>query len=118
MMPLVNGERRLDHSVRTTRSGVAFWRQGIVAFAMLFAAVEESFGAQVAGGIGGQPLSSRSVAQGATMFTPMPGERTGVVTENAYADPRMWTDRYQELVYGGIGSGLAIGDFDNDGRPD
>lgn len=64
------------------------------------------------------PLAPRSVAGGATMFTAMALAQTGIVAENPYDDPRMWTDRYQELVYGAIGTGVAIGDFDNDGRPD
>lgn len=63
-------------------------------------------------------LSPRSGPRGATMFQRMPPEQTGVVTENNYADPKMWTDHYQELIYGGIGTGVAIGDYDGDGRPD
>jgi len=64
------------------------------------------------------PLAPRSGPRGATMFTPMPAEQTGIVAENRYADPRMWTDRYQELIYGAMGTGVAIGDYDGDGRPD
>ncbi len=52
------------------------------------------------------------------MFTLLPPAQTGIVTENRFADPKMWTDLYQELVYGGMGTGVAIGDYDNDGRPD
>ena len=63
-------------------------------------------------------LAARSGPRGATMFTPLASEQTGVVTENRYADPKMWTEHYQELVYGAIGTGVAIGDYDNDGRPD
>lgn len=64
------------------------------------------------------PLAPRSRPGGTTLFTPMPAAQTGIVAENPYDDPRMWTDRYQELVYGAIGTGVAIGDYDNDGRPD
>jgi len=56
--------------------------------------------------------------RGATLFASMPTERTGVVTENSFSDPRMWTDHYQELIYGGMGTGVAVGDYDGDGRPD
>jgi hypothetical protein len=65
-----------------------------------------------------QPLEPRSGPRGATMFKLLAPTDTGVVTENRYADPRMWTDHYQELAYGEIGTGVAIGDYDRDGRPD
>ncbi len=52
------------------------------------------------------------------MFVELPPEQTGVRTENKYADPRMWTDLYQEFLFGAIGTGVAIGDYDGDGRPD
>ncbi len=64
------------------------------------------------------PLAAPSGPRGATMFTQLPPEQTGIVTENRYADPRMWGDRYQEFALGSIGTGVAIGDYDNDGRPD
>lgn len=64
------------------------------------------------------PLAARSTPAGATMFTPLPPEQTGVVTENRYADPRMWGELYQELTFGAMGTGVAIGDYDGDGRPD
>ena len=65
-----------------------------------------------------QPLAERSRAEGATMFTEMSAERTGIVTENRYADPKMWAERNREFDIGGIGTGVAIGDYDGDGRPD
>jgi hypothetical protein len=52
------------------------------------------------------------------MFTVMPSEQTGIVTDNRYDDPKMWGEHYQELAYGAMGTGVAIGDYDNDGRPD
>ncbi len=52
------------------------------------------------------------------MFTLLPPEESGVRTENRYADPRMWGDLYQEFSVGSIGTGVAIGDYDGDGRPD
>ncbi len=64
------------------------------------------------------PLS-RPESQGATpLFTPVPSERSGLVAENRYADPKMWGERFQEFKFGAIGTGLAAGDFDNDGRVD
>ncbi len=75
-------------------------------------------GAFAAGELTEAPLAAHAQAPGATLFTLLPPAQTGIVTENRYADPRMWTDLYQELVYGGMGTGLAIGDYDNDGLPD
>ncbi len=69
-------------------------------------------------GLVARPLTARSGPRGTTMFTELPPAQTGISTTNNYADPRMWTERYQEFVYGAIGSGAAIGDYDNDGLPD
>ncbi|HEY8995628.1 MAG TPA: FG-GAP-like repeat-containing protein [Lacunisphaera sp.] len=52
------------------------------------------------------------------MFAEVPAAQTGITAENRYADPRMWTDHYQELIYGAMGTGVAVGDYDGDGRPD
>ncbi len=52
------------------------------------------------------------------MFTEVAPAQTGVVTENRYADPKMWGEHYQEFLFGAIGTGVAIGDYDGDGRPD
>nr|WP_237702431.1 FG-GAP-like repeat-containing protein [Opitutus terrae] len=64
------------------------------------------------------PLAPRSQPGGRTLFTTLAPEQTGVVAENRYADPRMWGELYQELTFGAMGTGVAIGDYDNDGRPD
>ena len=67
------------------------------------------------------PLAARSVSAdgaGAMRFTRLGPERTGIVIGNPYDDPAMWEDLYQELVYGAIGTGVAVGDYDGDGRPD
>jgi hypothetical protein len=74
--------------------------------------------ASSAGGIVETPLARRSGPRGTTMFTPLPPAQTGIVTENRYADPKMWGERYQEFALGSIGTGVAVGDYDNDGRPD
>jgi hypothetical protein len=52
------------------------------------------------------------------MFVVLPPDQTGVHTENRYDDPKMWGDLYQEFEGGSIGTGVAIGDYDGDGRPD
>ncbi|HVU24022.1 MAG TPA: VCBS repeat-containing protein, partial [Opitutus sp.] len=65
-----------------------------------------------------QPLAAKSGPRGATMFAALSPAQTGIVVENRYDDPRMWGERYQKFVYGAIGTGVAIGDYDGDGRPD
>jgi len=69
-------------------------------------------------GLVATPLASRSGPRGATLFTLMPASDTGVVAENKFDDPKMWSERYEEFAYGSIGTGVTIGDFDHDGRPD
>ncbi len=69
-------------------------------------------------GIVGKPLAPRSGPRGATMFTELSAETTGIVTENKYDDPLMWADRFAEFEVGAVGTGVAIGDYDGDGRPD
>jgi hypothetical protein len=70
------------------------------------------------GALAEAPLAPRSGPRGATMFTLLKPEQTGIVTDNRYDDPKMWGEHYQELAYGAMGTGVAIGDYDNDGRPD
>jgi hypothetical protein len=72
----------------------------------------------VPGGISSEPLSPRSGRRGATMFKLLSPQETGVVSENSYDDARIWGERYAEFEAGSIGSGVAIGDYDGDGRPD
>ena len=69
-------------------------------------------------GLAAHPLAPPSASASGKMFTALPAAQTGLVTENSYADPRMWTGRYHEFEVGAIGSGVAIGDYDGDGRPD
>ncbi|HWA85666.1 MAG TPA: VCBS repeat-containing protein [Opitutus sp.] len=64
------------------------------------------------------PLAPRSGPRGATLFTKLAPEQTGIVTENNFTDPKMWNEHYQELIFGEVGTGIAIGDYDGDGRPD
>jgi hypothetical protein len=64
------------------------------------------------------PFAARSGPRGPTLFQVLPSTITGLVTENRYADPKMWAERYQEFTVGAIGTGIAAGDYDGDGRPD
>ena len=91
-------------------------RGGVLALALLGSSAA---GAQdPAGGIDGRPLAPRPFARGRTLFTELPPDQTGVRTENRYDDPKMWGELYQEFEGGSIGTGVAIGDYDGDGRPD
>jgi len=74
--------------------------------------------ADPSGGISGKPFAASPHARGRTLFVPLPPEETGVKTSNPYDDPRMWGDLYREFEDGSIGTGVAIGDYDGDGRPD
>jgi hypothetical protein len=69
-------------------------------------------------GIYGKPLTPRPYPRGKTLFTQLAPADTGIVTDNKYDDPRMWSTLYQEFEGGSIGTGVAIGDYDNDGRAD
>ncbi len=71
-----------------------------------------------AGGISEQPLEPRAHPRGRTLFVQLPAEDTGLKADNPYDDPRMWGDLYGEFEAGSIGTGVAIGDYDGDGRPD
>lgn len=57
-------------------------------------------------------------ATGRTLFTVLPGTATGLQLANPYDDPRMRGDLYLEFEGGSIGTGVAIGDYDGDGKPD
>lgn len=69
-------------------------------------------------GIVEQALGPRSGPRGHTLFVQLAPEQTNVVTENNFSDPEMWGKRYREVELGGIGTGVTIGDYDGDGRPD
>jgi len=74
--------------------------------------------ADPAGGLTGHPLEARSGPRGATLFTELSPQQTGIVTGNKYADPAMWGELYQPFLFGALGTGVAVGDYDGDGRPD
>lgn len=90
------------------------WRRVLAVAAVLtaipFAAAEANLVAS--------PLTPRSGPRAGTMFVQMAPEQTGIVTENKFADPKMWAEHYQELIFGEVGTGVAIGDYDGDGKPD
>jgi hypothetical protein len=79
---------------------------------------ESARAADPAGGISERPLAPRPFPRGKTMFVSLSPAETGVRVENKYDDPRMWGDLNHEFEVGAVGTGVAIGDYDGDGRPD
>ena len=75
-------------------------------------------GSLLAVGASAAPLAERSQSSGDTLFTKISPTQTGIVVPNPYDDPRMWGQLYRELTFGAMGTGVAVGDYDNDGRPD
>ncbi|HUJ43976.1 MAG TPA: FG-GAP-like repeat-containing protein [Opitutaceae bacterium] len=80
--------------------------------------VSPAWAGDAGSGIVRQPLAPLSGPRGATMFLELDSAQTGIVTENRYADPTMWGERYPQFAFGSTGTGVAIGDYDGDGRPD
>ncbi len=69
-------------------------------------------------GLTSVPLAAKSGPRESTLFATLPKEQTGLLANNAYDDPAMWGGRVLEFLLGSIGTGIAIGDYDGDGRPD
>jgi enediyne biosynthesis protein E4 len=84
--------------------------------AMVIALMSRAAGS--AGSIADEPLAPQFAARDRTLFVQLTPESTGVRTENRYDDPRMRGELFQEFQTGSIGTGVAIGDYDGDGRPD
>jgi enediyne biosynthesis protein E4 len=93
------------------------WARCALLTAMLFA-VGGVGAAEPADGLVEQSLAPRSGPRGATMFKVLSPQATGVIAENHYADAKIWGERYHEFEVGAVGTGVAIGDYDGDGRPD
>ena len=69
-------------------------------------------------GIEEQQLAPRPPRGGKTLFTIIPPGESGLRTENKYDDPEIWGRRSREFDLGAVGTGVAIGDYDNEGLPD
>lgn len=57
-------------------------------------------------------------SEASTLFSKLNPDDTGLVVDNAYDDPEMWGTRYREYMGGSMGSGIAAGDYDGDGKLD
>lgn len=104
-------------SVPLSRSGFSMGRF-LLLLMMLPLLGDLALGAEEISGVVTRSLEAKPGPLGKTMFTEMPSAQTGIVTENPYNDPKMWNELYLEFTVGGIGTGVAIGDVDRDGRPD
>jgi hypothetical protein len=91
-------------------------RSGVVLAAAMYALMAHA--SCPAGSIAEAPLAPPHAPRGKTLFVQLPPEATGIRTENRYDDPRMRAELFQEFQTGSIGTGVAIGDYDGDGRPD
>ena len=74
--------------------------------------------AQTAPGLQRTPFAAPSRPAGRTLFTRLDAAPLGLPVQNPYDDPTMWAQRYREYMGGAMGSGVAAGDFDGDGRVD
>jgi len=106
----------ITHSLTASRAAALLSRWGWLAAVLLGGTV--GWSADAAGGIAEEPLAPRSGVRGPTMFVELPAAQTGLVTTNNYSDPAMWWELNDEFENGAIGTGVAIGDYDGDGRPD
>lgn len=65
------------------------------------------------------PLRPRTApAPGAKPFTRLDSAAAGLTMPNVFDDPRMWGNRFRELTLGAVETGVAVADFNRDGRPD
>jgi hypothetical protein len=65
------------------------------------------------------PLRPRApVAPGAKPFSQLDSAKAGLAVRNSFEDPRMWGARFRELTLGAVETGIAVADFNRDGRPD
>ncbi len=69
-------------------------------------------------GLARTAFAPASLGTGGTLFTRLDPAATGLVVRNPYDDPQMWGSRYRAFMGGAMGSGLAAGDFDGDGKVD
>ncbi|MEO5961678.1 MAG: VCBS repeat-containing protein, partial [Opitutaceae bacterium] len=65
------------------------------------------------------PLRPRAAAPaGAKLFERLDPAKAGLTLSNVFDDPRMWGARFRELTLGAVETGVAVADFNRDGRPD
>ena len=105
-LPSILHKRRLTH------------RLGLGVMTAFGICIVSAAGAESSAAPASVPLIQRSGPRGSTFFTTLTPEQTGLKAGNLYDDPAMWGQLYHQFNSGAIGTGVAIGDFDGDGRPD
>jgi hypothetical protein len=110
----------MSHSARNSRSTAWSGRICLIASGLLFFGTSAAFAdsSAAAPGLLEERLAPRSGPRGSTLFTELSSAQTGIVTTNNYDDPKMWGELNHEFESGAIGTGVAIGDYDGDGKPD
>ncbi len=116
--PVALTERVVDHRAGAGLPGAARLTARSTLVAVLLFVPMATRAADAAGSIEARALVPSSGPRAKTMFVQLAPEATGVRTENRYNDPRMHGELYQEFDAGSVGTGVAIGDYDGDGRPD
>lgn len=62
---------------------------------------------------------SLSETNSQTLYQELNPENTGMANfENNFESPRIWGNHWRTYLFGAIGTGVAIGDVDADGKPD
>ena len=70
-------------------------------------------------GVEQQPFTPRHPpAPGGKPFQELAAADAGLTVANVYNDPRLWGEKFREFTLGAIETGIAVADFDRDGRPD
>jgi hypothetical protein len=65
------------------------------------------------------PFAARpAIPAGGRTFECLDSAAIGLTVPNVFNDPRMWGQRFRELTLGAVETGIAVADFNGDGRPD
>src|SRR4051812_33467885 len=105
-------------SVLSSRWYFSAARRGLAVAVGLLAGLNLTMAAAEPPGLQSSPLAPRHLAAAGPLFVTLPPAETGISAVNRYDDPAMWGAHYREFSLGAIGTGIAIGDYDGDGRPD
>ena len=71
-----------------------------------------------ANGVTGNRLHPRQRSDTPALFESVPSSATGLEQVNSFDDPRSWGELFRAFNNGSLGTGVAVADFDRDGRSD
>lgn len=72
-------------------------------------------------GLSGAPtfeLFQKPSGENGNQLTRLAGVEAGLTVASTYEDPRAWNERLDPGTIGTVGTGIGVGDFNNDGWPD